>query len=179
MKREEQIVFCRKCLNRKMDFKQGLLCNLTNEKATFHNECDDFKIDETLKEKKIIELEDVSAFDPPKKVRNGVGVAGFILSFLVLSYLCIIVVFMINNIIFNFSVTQSYARNFLDLLENDKNLVISIFFFFIASLLSVSISIVGLFKKPKTFAVLGLVISLITTVVASLVYIYFEIIFFE
>ena len=50
MTREEQLVFCKKCLNRKMDMKQGLICNLTGEKATFQNECPDFKRDETVKE---------------------------------------------------------------------------------------------------------------------------------
>ena len=48
MTREEQIFFCQKCLNRKMDFKQGLICQLTGEKATFQNECTDFKIDKTV-----------------------------------------------------------------------------------------------------------------------------------
>ena len=51
MTREEQIVFCKKCLNRKMDMKQGLICSLTGEKATFQDECVDFKLDETIKEK--------------------------------------------------------------------------------------------------------------------------------
>ena len=50
MTREEQLVFCKKCINRKMDMKQGLICNLTGEKATFQNECPDFKRDETVKE---------------------------------------------------------------------------------------------------------------------------------
>ena len=50
MTREEQLLFCRKCLNRTTDMKQGLICNLTKEKATFQNECPDFKLDETVKE---------------------------------------------------------------------------------------------------------------------------------
>ncbi len=50
MTREEQLVFCNKCVNRKMDMKQGLICSLTGEKAEFQNECPDFKRDETVKE---------------------------------------------------------------------------------------------------------------------------------
>ena len=51
MTRQEQLYFCRKCLNRKMDLKQGLLCSLTGNKATFHTECPDFKLDETVKDR--------------------------------------------------------------------------------------------------------------------------------
>ena len=46
MTREEQLVFCKKCLNRKMNLQQGLVCKLTGEKAAFENECADFKLDE-------------------------------------------------------------------------------------------------------------------------------------
>lgn len=45
MTREEQIQFCRKCMNKKMDMKQGLICLLTGQKATFETECPDFKLD--------------------------------------------------------------------------------------------------------------------------------------
>jgi hypothetical protein len=36
-----------------MDLQQGLVCNLTGEKATFENECADFKIDEVEIEKSL------------------------------------------------------------------------------------------------------------------------------
>ena len=58
---EEQLFFCKKCLNRKMDMKQGLICSLTGDKAEFQNECSDFKYDETVKE---IFLDDKEAFLP-------------------------------------------------------------------------------------------------------------------
>lgn len=50
MTREEQLTFCKKCLNRKMDLKQGLICSLTEQRAAFQDECSDFKIDNTVKE---------------------------------------------------------------------------------------------------------------------------------
>lgn len=48
MTRQEQLIFCKKCINRKMDTQQGLLCGLTGNKANFTNECPDFKRDETI-----------------------------------------------------------------------------------------------------------------------------------
>ena len=50
MKREEQIIFCSKCLHRNMDFNQGLLCKLSGEKANFESYCPDFSVDETVKD---------------------------------------------------------------------------------------------------------------------------------
>ena len=49
MTRDEQVFYCRKCLNRKMDNNQGLICNLTGALATFHDQCSDFKVDESVK----------------------------------------------------------------------------------------------------------------------------------
>lgn len=51
MTRPEQLKYCKKCLNRKLDMKVGLLCDLTGEKADFVNECKSFKLDEALFEK--------------------------------------------------------------------------------------------------------------------------------
>ncbi len=48
MNREAQLEFCKKCLKRKMDMKQGLLCELTGQKAAFEGECADFKLDESV-----------------------------------------------------------------------------------------------------------------------------------
>jgi len=63
MTRIEQLVFCRKCLNRKRDLKQGFICNLTGEKATFQDECSDFILDETVKERPL-ELDDKEGLRP-------------------------------------------------------------------------------------------------------------------
>ncbi len=45
MTREEQLVFCKKCINRRLDSKQGFLCALTGEKADFEKECAHFQAD--------------------------------------------------------------------------------------------------------------------------------------
>ncbi len=68
MTREEQLTFCEKCINRKMDFNQGLICNLTNQKATFDKECIDFKIDETFKKINPDDIGGMRTNDSNKKI---------------------------------------------------------------------------------------------------------------
>jgi hypothetical protein len=53
MTREEQLRYCKKCTNRKMDMKQGLLCSLTGEKAAFEGRCPDYDLDEQVKQSSI------------------------------------------------------------------------------------------------------------------------------
>ncbi len=50
MNRQEQLVFCKKCTRRKMDFKQGLICEISNEKADFIDNCLNFNLDTSVKE---------------------------------------------------------------------------------------------------------------------------------
>ena len=61
MTREEQLIFCKKCLNRKKDLQQGIICGLTGAKANFENECSDYKLDETVKETPIDNTEGLLA----------------------------------------------------------------------------------------------------------------------
>lgn len=42
MEREKQLEFCKQCSHRKMDFKVGLLCGLTDKRADFKIVCPDF-----------------------------------------------------------------------------------------------------------------------------------------
>ncbi|MEW7291032.1 hypothetical protein [Aquimarina sp. 2304DJ70-9] len=51
MTREQHLAFCKKCTNREMDLKQGLICTLTKEKANFINECRDFSLDPEYQER--------------------------------------------------------------------------------------------------------------------------------
>lgn len=51
MNRQEQLVFCRKCTNRKTDPFKGIICGLTNNVATFEGECADYNLDESVKER--------------------------------------------------------------------------------------------------------------------------------
>lgn len=61
MTRAEQLVFCKKCTNRKLDFQKGMLCGLTDREADFETECPDYNHDETIKER----LNDEVALDHP------------------------------------------------------------------------------------------------------------------
>ena len=47
MTRKEQLVFCERCTNRKMDIEKGILCSLTNEYATFTAECHEYLEDKS------------------------------------------------------------------------------------------------------------------------------------
>ncbi|RXP54517.1 rhomboid family intramembrane serine protease [Lutibacter sp. HS1-25] len=46
MTRERQLEYCKVCKNQKFEINQGIICNLTNQKADFENECKKFEIDE-------------------------------------------------------------------------------------------------------------------------------------
>ena len=59
MTREEYLNFCKKCTNREMDLKQGLVCTLTKEKANFIDQCADYQLDPTYKER----FDDTEAID--------------------------------------------------------------------------------------------------------------------
>ncbi|MFT6638880.1 MAG: hypothetical protein ACJAYP_001466 [Flavobacterium sp.] len=48
MTRKEQLVFCERCTNRKMDIEKGILCSITNEHAAFTVECPEYLEDENV-----------------------------------------------------------------------------------------------------------------------------------
>lgn len=48
MTREEQLSFCKRCLNRAFSPQKGIICNLTSERATFEDNCNDFLVDESV-----------------------------------------------------------------------------------------------------------------------------------
>jgi len=50
MTRKEQLKFCKRCLNRKMDPSQGLICSITYKKADFEHTCDNFRKDYSVPE---------------------------------------------------------------------------------------------------------------------------------
>lgn len=55
---EEQLYYCKKCNNRRMDLSIGITCGLTGEKPSFQNTCENFDLD-----KRVEELEEENA-DP-------------------------------------------------------------------------------------------------------------------
>lgn len=46
MEREDRLCYCKVCSLKKMDFKRGIVCQLTNEYADFEGSCDQFQGDE-------------------------------------------------------------------------------------------------------------------------------------
>jgi hypothetical protein len=92
---KERLQFCTICENRKVDFKTGLACNLTNEKPNFENNCEFFKKDEKEAERKLKMKLDAAgnsrsqngSLNPQKNINYGVflivaGVLIFLISIL-------------------------------------------------------------------------------------------------
>ena len=50
---EKRLDFCKICTNRKVDFKTGLVCNLTKQKPEFEDSCEFFVKDEKEAERKL------------------------------------------------------------------------------------------------------------------------------
>ncbi len=63
MNRKNQLEFCKKCLNQKFDLHQGIICNLTNQKADFEENCENFTVDES-------KVQEVDSLKAPKKGRE-------------------------------------------------------------------------------------------------------------
>lgn len=58
MTREEHLKYCKICINREFDPKQGLICGLTKKIADFEETCPSYLKDENLPEFKPLEYED-------------------------------------------------------------------------------------------------------------------------
>ncbi|WP_417590165.1 hypothetical protein [Owenweeksia hongkongensis] len=52
-KREQQLTFCKICVNQKFNAQKGLLCGLTNEYASFEETCPSFEVDEQQKKRSL------------------------------------------------------------------------------------------------------------------------------
>lgn len=58
MKREEHLIFCKVCKNKKFDNRQGIVCGLTNEIADFDHSCDFYIEDSELKAQNELKLKE-------------------------------------------------------------------------------------------------------------------------
>lgn len=89
---EERLNFCKICTNRKVDLKVGLICNLTNEKPVFENNCEFFIIDEKEADRKLkLKLDATGtsrsqngSLNPSKNINYGafLAISGFLIFFL-------------------------------------------------------------------------------------------------
>ena len=98
--REQQLKYCKRCKNRKMDLKQGLICSLTGQKADFYKECPDFIFDEEehynikKKEKQVI----------IKRDERDINISTYIIFFLAALFIFISILLIFNEkIVFWFS----------------------------------------------------------------------------
>jgi hypothetical protein len=71
MTRDQQLVYCKCCIHRQMDFKKGLCCGITNELADFENTCINFSRDqeETARIQNEIDVE-FATYDKLAKVSD-------------------------------------------------------------------------------------------------------------
>lgn len=77
---DERLKYCKICLNRKMDFNVGLVCNLTNAKPAFEGTCPSFSLDQPEADRlitleKAVKEEEISggSFAPEKAgIKKGV-----------------------------------------------------------------------------------------------------------
>jgi hypothetical protein len=83
MNREHRLQYCKICKNQKMDLKNGLVCGLTNERATFDVECSNFIKDNFLvkkeKEKILRRIE-----NPDSEESGGVSVWSVVVIILII-----------------------------------------------------------------------------------------------
>jgi hypothetical protein len=70
MTREQHLSYCKICLNRKMDLKKGLVCNLTNEIADFQETCENFKED-PIKKKELESIPNIVEVENVANLHNG------------------------------------------------------------------------------------------------------------
>ncbi len=77
MTREEQLEFCSVCTKRNFNPKMGIICSITNEKATFDGICTDYNEDE--KEKSLEQMQIQSKSDYSNKSINKGRITLFII----------------------------------------------------------------------------------------------------
>lgn len=66
MIRDQQLLFCKKCIHRQMNMDVGLICSLTGEKANFSISCPTYSIDERA----AMEMEANDLVEPAFMVEN-------------------------------------------------------------------------------------------------------------
>lgn len=66
MNRKYQLEFCKKCVNQKFDLHQGIICSLTNQKADFEGNCENFIVDES----KLQEFDSMKTLEKTKKTKR-------------------------------------------------------------------------------------------------------------
>jgi len=126
MTREEHLSYCKICLNRDLDIKQGLICTLTESLADFKETCHSFKEDPITKNK----LDAVPSYqevESATKLNNG---AQWFLWIFGLSAINSIILFLGGGVsfIFGLGITQLFEGLYIGVIGelNLMGLIISI-----------------------------------------------------
>ena len=82
--KEERVKYCMTCTNRKFSHHEGVICGLTNQVATFSEECTDYSPDE--KQLKLRKLRKREALDNARKKLRNVRIAIFVIASLTIFY---------------------------------------------------------------------------------------------
>ena len=111
MTREEHLSYCKICLNRKLDLKQGLICNLTEKLADFEETCQEFKED-PIKKKELDSIPSYQEVEYTTKLNNG---AQWFLWIFGLSVVNSIILFFGGGVsfIFGLGITQLFEGLFI------------------------------------------------------------------
>lgn len=65
MNRKHHLKYCKICVNQKFDLQQGVICNMTNQKADFEERCEGFIIDEAR-------LQEINSLNNSERQNKGV-----------------------------------------------------------------------------------------------------------
>jgi len=127
MTREEHLSYCKICLNRKMDTKQGLICSLTEKIADFNETCQEFKED-PIKKKELDSIPSYQEVEDTTKLNNG---AQWFLWIFGLSVINSIILYFGGGVsfIFGLGITQLFEGIFIGIFGelNLIGVIISIF----------------------------------------------------
>lgn len=96
MTREEQLEYCKICLERKFDKQRGIICSLTDNIASFESECLDFKKDNVAylgnaDDEEIIFSKDIKSIISSEKYQGLIerqNLPGAIISGIIVALLC-------------------------------------------------------------------------------------------
>ncbi|MBG7612633.1 hypothetical protein IU405_10280 [Polaribacter sp. BAL334] len=153
MTRDEHLKYCKICLNRELDLKKGLVCNLTNEIADFKETCVNFKED-PVKKMELESIPSIQEVDSNEKLNNG---SQWFLWIFGLSAINTLILYFGGQVsfIFGLGVTQLFEGIYISMLGgfNLLGVIISI-------LISGVFAVIWHFSKKlsKTAFVIGMVL---------------------
>jgi len=109
MTKENQLQFCKQCKNQKFTMEKGIVCSLTNNKASFEKTCKDY-IEDPIAKRKVEEIRELAEFKEIEEeslglssfgIKNGI-VAGQIAIFAAIVWLVLGIIYMNRIFVYPF-----------------------------------------------------------------------------